>query len=282
MKFFKIILSLIFILLVSFFVIHFFAPKKTVSRGPATSNQRVLVSPVKKAVMIPKKIVPDKFKGPRIAIILDDWGKNHQLLQKAIEINRPLTLAVIPNLTYSRRIAEEAHRHGLGVMLHLPMEPYNHNMPLEPHTITTQMPQEQILEYLSEAIASIPHVEGVNNHMGSAATSDERVMSIILSHLRAKKLFFVDSFVVNTSQSKVIAKKLGVLFARRDVFIDNENNIVAIRKQLEKAQRIALAHGEAIVIGHDRKLTLQAIQDFLPSLDQAGVKLVFARDLVRQ
>ena len=119
-----------------------------------------------------------------MAIILDDWGLNLALVKDAEAIERPLTLSVLPHLTHSREIADEAASHGLGVMLHMPMQPKSLRQPLEPRTILTTTPDAQILDYLDKALESVPHVEGVNNHQGSLATGDERVMKTVLSHLK--------------------------------------------------------------------------------------------------
>ena len=291
MKYLKISLAVFFILLVSFFVVKSCVHPKRVPYSEQTESGIPFFSklvPSLHIVVAPRPLpatseaVPAvPAMGPHMAIVLDDWGKNYSVLQYAIEIHRPLTLSILPNLSKSRQIAEEAFRNHLGVMLHLPMEPKNKKEPMEPHTILTTMPKAEILKYVDEGVEAIPHVEGVNNHMGSAATSDARVMKIVLDRLKIKNLFFIDSHVVTTTQGPKTAAEVGIRFASRNVFIDNENKLESIKKQLEKAKRIALTHGEVIVIGHDRKLTLQAIKEMVPVFDEAGVKLVFARDVVK-
>ena len=293
MKHLKIGLAVLFILLVSFFVVKSCVHPK---RSPYAAEEpsagvpffSKLLGPSKQIVMAPPPAPeapapkPAASKtGPHMAIILDDWGKNYTVLKYAVQIHRPLTLAIIPYLSHSKQIAEEAHAAGLGVMLHLPMEPFNKGEPMEPHTIMTTMSEKEIASIVDAAVAAIPHVEGANNHMGSAATSDEKTMRVILSKLKAKDLFFLDSHVATTTKGPKVARETGVLFNERDVFIDNENKLDAIKKQLERARRIALSHGEVVVIGHDRKLTLQAIEEMVPEFDKSGVKLVYARDVVR-
>ena len=134
MRYLKIGFSVLFILLVSFFVVRACVhPKRSLSSEPIRYEIPFfskLVPPERSIVMGPR---PGLKAGPHVAIILDDWGKNQAILKKAVEIGRPLTLAVIPNLSHSRQIAEEAHQKGLGVMLHLPMEPFNQYEILEPH-----------------------------------------------------------------------------------------------------------------------------------------------------
>lgn len=281
MRYLKIIFSVFFVLLVSFLVVKSCVQPKRAMRGEETARpKRIVLAPKMLPAEIKKFPVVSR-RGPRIAIILDDWGKNYPLLKDAIDLRRPLTLAVIPNLVKSRQIAEEAYQNKLGVMIHLPMEPYGKNEPIEPHTIRVHMTRKEILRYMDEAFDSVPHAEGANNHMGSKATSDARVMRIILKRLKSEDLYFIDSNVVPTTKVPAVAKETNILFCRRDVFIDNENNIPYIKKQLEQAKRIALAHGEAVVIGHDRKLTIRAIKEMLPEFDEAGIQLVYARDVVR-
>lgn len=283
MRYFKAGVAVFFVLAVSFFVV-----KSCVHPKRAPYSEKEFEVPFFSQVVKPRPIVvapkpkPRVPAGaPRMAIILDDWGKNYGALKYALDIKRPLTLAVIPHLPKSKQIAEEAHAAGLGVMLHLPMEPKRKGEPLEPTTILTSMSDKEILKCVDDAVAAVPHLEGVNNHQGSAVTSDARVMKLILKRLKSKKLFFVDSAVVSTTQGPKVAAETGIRFAKRDVFIDNVNKLDAVKAQLAKALKIALSHGEAVVIGHDRKTTLLAIKEMVPAFDEAGVKLVLARELVR-
>ncbi len=220
-------------------------------------------------------------KAAYMAIILDDWGNNYSLVKEVLAVKRPMTLAVLPNLPFSKKIADEAHRNHLGVMLHMPMQPMNTLHPLEPHTILTTTPDAEINELLSKALASVPHVEGMNNHMGSAATSDLRVMRSVLKYLKAKGLFFIDSNVIPQTVGPRAAREAGIPFAMRDVFIDNESTVDAVKQKLLEAKNIALRKGQVVVIGHDKKQTLQAIKEIVPSLEKEGVRLVLVKELVK-
>ena len=283
MKYFKIIASVLFVMLVAFLVARGcwnveikISPKKTTERTVSKKK-----GPVKKVKTVPSAVpASTRQEQVRMAIILDDWGHNLALVKKAEEIERPVTLSILPNLPHSREIAEEASAHGLGVMLHMPMQPKSLRQPLEPQTILTTTPDAKIVEYLDKALENVPHVEGVNNHQGSAATGDEHVMRTVLGHLKKKGLFFVDSQVIATSVGAAVAKELGVPFAKRDVFIDNTPALEAVQQQLRAAQKIALTHGRVVVIGHDKKVTLEAIRLMVPELEKNGVQLVLAKDLL--
>jgi len=237
--------------------------------------------PVKVAVKTKKPAPKPPQTTAKMAIILDDWGLNASLVDDAVAVHRPLTLSVLPRLRHSQDIAERAHALGLGVMLHMPMQAKSLKAASEPHTILTTSSDAQILRYLDEALESVPYAEGVNNHQGSAATSDRRVMHTVLSHLKQKGLFFVDSQVISTSVGQKVADEIGIRFARRQVFLDNTATVEAVKKQLDLAVKTALDRGSVVVIGHDKKPTLQAIREKVPDIEKSGVKIVSIKELLQ-
>ncbi len=279
------IFSIIFILVVGFFTARWLIPhgKKHVASATKVTekakNKIISAKPVLPVVIQPK---PSEKSGgePKMAIILDDWGQSSVLLERAIAIKRPLTLAVIPHLSKSRDIAEKAKANGLGVMLHMPMQPKGKKQATEPHMILTTSSEAQIIQYLKQALESVPYVQGVNNHQGSAATSDERVMRIVLTYLKKKGLFFIDSHVIASSVAGKVAEEVGIRFEQRDVFIDNQPAVEAVMAKLKEAEHLALAHGRVVVIGHDKKNTLEAIRQMVPEIEKNGIQLVLIRDLV--
>ena len=293
MRYFKIAFSIAFVLFVAFLVVRGCSPKKKtmVARPPVVRTVPKPKPPkkivVKKTPAAPVKAAPAPAKTEktakrtgRLAIVLDDWGNHYSLVNDAVSIGRPLTLAILPNLPHSRDIAEEAFANGLGVMLHMPMQPQGTGQPLEPQTILTSTPEAEIIRYLDEALASVPHVTGINNHMGSAATSDARVMKTVLAHLKKKKLFFVDSNVIATTQGPVLARQMGLRFTKRDVFLDNELELEAVKTQLREAKNIALSAGSVVAIGHDKKVTLEAIREVAADFEKEGVHFVLVKELL--
>ena len=59
----------------------------------------------------------------RAAIVIDDMGRDLEAAHKLLALDYPLTFSVLPYLRYTQMTAQEAHRGGREVMLHLPMEP---------------------------------------------------------------------------------------------------------------------------------------------------------------
>lgn len=230
----------------------------------------------------PKKItkMPITIKG-KIAIVIDDWGYNLNNLHLVEQIKYPLTCSVLPNLNYSSFISEELHKKGLQIILHLPMEPHE-KFRLEKDTIMTSMDEPAIGSVISKALESIPNAIGVSNHMGSKATQDARLMEIIFKELKKRRLYFLDSFVSADSICADTAKRMRLGFAKRDIFLDNKEEPAYIKNQIDKLKARAKVYGQAIGIGHDRKITLEVLNEIMPKIKQEGYKFVFVSELLSQ
>ncbi len=216
----------------------------------------------------------------RLAIILDDLGNDRAAADAIFALPYPLTISVLPEHLHSAEIAEEAHRRGYQVMLHLPMQSVANEKP-EPAELRSGLSPGDVASMVDRMLASIPNVSGVNNHQGSQATADSQLMSELMPLLREKNLFYVDSRTTTATVAYETAQKQGVHTAFRNVpFLDDVAEVSAVRAQLQLAIRGARTKGEAIAIGHARPATLQALGEVLPKLEAQGVCLVFASELV--
>lgn len=204
----------------------------------------------------------------RIAIIIDDLGYNGENYRPFLEMGRPLTFAILPSLPYSQRIANEAIGQGREVLLHLPLEP--HGYPLKNPgrgVILSSMSEEEMRRILFEDLKSIPGAVGVNNHMGSRLMEDREAMRVLLSELKRKNLYFVDSLTTNRTTALVLAKELGVKMGARGIFLDNYQDRAYIEGQLKALAQLALKKGGAIGVGHPYAVTASVLKDRLPELE---------------
>ena len=128
------------------------------------------------------------------------------------------------------------------------------------------MTPDELLYQLRKNIDAIPHVAGVNNHMGSKMTALSPQMNQIFTVLKQRDLFFVDSLTGKESVCRPCAKLLQIPFAQRDVFLDNVQDQDYIKKQLDQLLAIAQRHGTAIGIGHPYKVTLLTLRSEMPRL----------------
>jgi hypothetical protein len=217
---------------------------------------------------------------PRLAIILDDFGGDRAAAESAFALPFPLTISVLPNHEHSKEIAEEALQRGYQVMLHLPMQSVANESP-EKEELRPGMSAAQVEAMLGEMMDSVPDSVGVNNHQGSQATSDGALMGELMPALKNRDLFYVDSRTTAATIAFDAAQRHGVPAAFRNVpFLDDVQDVGAIRKQLQLALRGAKEKKSAIAIGHPHAATLEALREFLPVVHANGVRLVFVSELV--
>ncbi len=218
---------------------------------------------------------------PKLALIIDDIGFNRRY-EEIIKINIPLTLAIIPFTRYSRNAALNGETAGMGIMLHLPMEPqgYPKSDPGKGALLTT-MNRETIRKLTSEAIAAVPEVGGINNHMGSRFTEYSEGMKVVLKEIKKRGLFFIDSKTSANSTGFSIARTMKIKTAERAVFLDNIQTEDAIKKQLMEAIQEAKKNGEAIAIGHPYPSTINVIKNVAPLIEKEGVELVLASQIAK-
>jgi len=219
--------------------------------------------------------------GPKLAIILDDLGNDREAAEAVFALHYPLTISVLPYHAHSTEIAEEAQRRGMEVMLHLPMRAIANETP-EAHQLEAGMSSEEVARALNGMLESVPTASGVNNHEGSLATTDVKLMAELMPLLKQKDLFFVDSRTTAATVAFEAAEHSGVRSGFRNVpFLDDVQDAGAIRKQLELAFRGAKQKGAAIAIGHPHAETLQALKEILPRAEAEGVHLVYVSELVK-
>jgi polysaccharide deacetylase 2 family uncharacterized protein YibQ len=191
----------------------------------------------------------------------------------------PLTISVLPNHEHSVDIAQEAHRRGFQVMLHLPMQSVANETP-EAQELHPGMPASEVAALVDLFLKNVPDAAGVNNHQGSQATADAALMDELMPVLRDRRLFYVDSRTTAATVAYDTAQDFGVRSAFRNVpFLDDVTAVAAVRKQLELALRGAREKGEAVAIGHPHPATLQALREVLPQAKTQGVRLVPASEL---
>lgn len=230
-------------------------------------------------VIVEKPVKPVKDKIPRIALIIDDIGYDKKIALALFDLNPDITFSVLPFSPFGRSIAKKLHAKGAQLMLHLPMEPMEYPKANPgPGAILTSMPPDILIGQLKKDLRDVPHIVGVNNHMGSRLTESANQMNQIFSILKKEGLFFIDSRTAPKSKGRASARLLKVPFARRDVFLDNIQEYDYIKGQLKELVKLAKKHGSAIGIGHPYKATLTTLTRELPKLNHKIV-IVRARDL---
>ncbi len=218
---------------------------------------------------------------PRVAIIIDDMGYDLSLDRAFIQLEAPLSFAFLPQAPFTRKLAREAGRNGRDVLVHLPLEPENKSLDPGPGVLTVDMGFDVMLSQLKQDLDAVPGAIGVNNHMGSRFTADKKAMEIILTEIKRRGLFFVDSRTTKYTVAYKTALSLGVPSTERSVFLDDDTRPESIKSELERLRKLALSRGMAVAIGHPHVNTLRVLYQNLPQLAR-DVKIVSIHELVKK
>lgn len=218
-----------------------------------------------------------------VAVVIDDMGQDLDFLRKLINLKVPLTVAILPDSALARESAELAEKNGLEVIIHLPLEAFNNHLASAgaEGLITTSMSPQDIRAILERDISLLPQARGLNNHMGSKATSSEALMEIIISFLRERNLYFLDSKTSPRSVAYELALKKKVPAAARQVFLDADEDRSLVKGRMMELFNLARKNGQAIGIGHPFPETLEVLKTYLPRAAEFGVQLAPVSALVK-
>jgi len=209
-----------------------------------------------------------------ICLVIDDAGYNMTNLRELLKLPAAFTVSVLPGLPMSRDAAREVTKAGKEVILHCPMEALNDEDP-GPGAILSAHPVEEIDAILSSNFSFVPGAVGTNNHMGSKVTSDKRVMAEVMLYLKNHNKFFLDSKTTANSVARQEARKLGVPYLGRDVFLDNDPQKETVKQQFLKGMEIAGSQGSAILIGHAQNPAVtEVLAELYPLLAERSIKMI--------
>ena len=225
------------------------------------------------SVETPPAVGPVAVEPVQLAIVIDDVGYDATELTPFLALPGPVTFAVIPGLSGSTRAAERIYQAGKQVIVHMPMEPLGGADP-GPGAILTTDDDAEVHRRLAAAFATVPHAVGMNNHMGSRAVSDPRIMNAVMTYLAENDLLFLDSRTTADSVGFRMADLHDVSFAERSVFLDNETADQSVEAQLREGLAVAVGRGQALLIGHVHSpATARVLARYLPVLEAKGFQL---------
>lgn len=256
------------------------APSVKKDAGNTKAPAMQSTAPVKAApAAAPKPNTPAAVKG-KLAVVIDDAGRDLESQHVYESLGIPLTLAVMPNQVHTRDAALSWHAHGLPVILHQPMESVS-GIGMESKVILTSMGDEEIRSLLKSSLSQVPEAVGINNHQGSKATTDRHTMDVVMNELHHRHLFFFDSRTNSTTAADGAAASYGVPYVRNDLFVDNEADVAAISAMIREAAKRAQKYGTYVIIGHCRPKTAEAFRQMVPQLEKEGIQFVYVSSLAK-
>lgn len=254
------------------------APAKSGKSEARANSSSEKALPAKVASILPPKENAGGQVTGRLAIVIDDAGRDLDSQHIYEQMGIPLTLAVMPDQIHTRDAALSWRAHGLPVILHQPMESVS-GIGMEPKVILTSMSDAAIRQMLRDSLSQLPEAIGINNHQGSKATIDARTMDIVMNELHHRGLFFFDSHTNSTTAADKAAKTYGVPYVRNDLFVDNSASVSDICAMIQEGADRAKKKGTYIIIGHCRPHTAEAFRQMVPKLKAQGIEFVYLSSL---
>ena len=254
------------------------APAKSGKSEARANGSSEKALPAKAASILPPKENAGGQVTGRLAIVIDDAGRDLDSQHIYEQMGIPLTLAVMPDQIHTRDAALSWRAHGLPVILHQPMESVS-GIGMEPKVILTSMSDAAIRQMLRDSLSQLPEAIGINNHQGSKATIDARTMDIVMNELHHHGLFFFDSHTNSTTAADKAAKTYGVPYVRNDLFVDNSASVSDICAMIQEGADRAKKKGTYIIIGHCRPHTAEAFRQMVPKLKAQGIEFVYLSSL---
>ena len=220
----------------------------------------------------PRKALPAGSRA-KLAIIIDDVGTDEQA-QKIAALPVRVTPSIFPP-EYQRKDTRSLARGFEHYAIHLPMEASSAKN--NSATLRASDNYEKLRGVIAKLRADFPNAKFINNHTGSKFTADERAMQNLLRAMNEHGFLFIDSRTSSATKAKAAMKGLGMRYVHRDVFLDNQNSVAAVRKKLREAVTLAKKQGYAIAIGHPKSSTLRALANSADILGE--VDLVYLDEI---
>ncbi len=218
---------------------------------------------------------------PVISIVIDDMGKTLKDGRRALKLPGPVACAFLPHAAHTSELAMAAYAAGKEVMLHLPMDSVDGRQ-LDAGAVTLDMTHREFVDVLEANLAAVPHVQGINNHMGSLLTRHPGHMLWLMQELRRHSpMFFVDSRTTVATVARQVAYENGIPSTDRNVFLDNQLEAEKIEYQFDRLLRLARKYGSAVAIGHPHPQTLAVLEERLPSLKGQRIRLLPVAELIK-
>lgn len=223
-------------------------------------------------------IYKSKINPQTITIVVDDFGAiSPDLLEEFLSLDTEVCFAIFPDQKYSVLTMQKAHNQGRESLIHVPMEPLGYPR-IDPgdNAILVQHTEAQIKRTLTQFITDMPACIGINNHMGSLATTDPDVMQIVMKTLKEHDKAFLDSRTTNVSVAYQTAQKSHIKAFRNDIFLDSPNiNQSTMEAKLNRIIQLSKTQNHVIAITHchtrDKLVYLKAI---ISRLKKAGFTLI--------
>ncbi len=219
-------------------------------------------------------LAPETGGRPMIALVIDDMGVDRKRSARVIGFKGPLTLSFLAYADDLGTQTAAAAAAGHELLVHVSMEPDSATVDPGPNVLMSGLGADELRRRLRWGLSRFEAYVGVNNHMGSRFTADAAGMTVVMEELKRRGLLFLDSRTTDRTVAAAQARRAGVPFVERNIFLDHVNDVATVQARLAELERLARRTGFAVAIGHPRDATLTALQAWLEEVEGRGFVLV--------
>ena len=224
----------------------------------------------------------DRIVKGTICLVIDDFGFAQKTdVQNFFQINKNITMAIIPGTPYAKTIGMYADSIGVETIIHMPMESHNEDNIKYTVSLNEKLNAALVEEKIQFAFNEVPTALGMNNHQGSKATENLQLMKDIARTLKNMDKFFLDSFTNPESRGYITMRRYGVPTQLRQVFIDHVEDPATIKFNLDSLAILSHHMDIAVGIGHVKPITLEVLKKEIPRLESEGYRFIRLSQAVR-
>ena len=248
-------------------------PPQTENGASAPQETKAASAPAWLAYAVPASAAAGK---PRIAVVIDDLGLDRARTERALKLKGPLTLVFLAFAGALPQQAEEAHKAGDELMLHVATGGMSPAIALGPNQAPGAPPPEETLRRLRWDLDRLPAYVGID--LPASVSTDPQYLPVIMGELKSRGLLFLDNHA--DAAAAAAAQDSGVPYVARDATLDGQT-AADIGDQLARLETLARQNGAAIAFAHANDQTLDALRRWLPTLAKKGIVLVPLSDIAK-
>ena len=210
-----------------------------------------------------------------ICLVIDDFGfAQNKDVQDFFQLNKNITVSIIPGTPYAKTIGQYADSMGIETIIHMPMESHEKDGTEYPIYLNEKLNSSIVEERIRLAFNEVPTALGMNNHQGSKSTENLQLMKDLARALKKIDKFFLDSFTNPESRGYITMRRYGVPTQLRQVFLDHVEDPAQIKFNLDSLATLSHHMDIAIGIGHVKPVTLAILKEEIPRLEEEGYRFI--------
>lgn len=217
---------------------------------------------------------------PKIAMIITNLGLSRLPTELAINTPKEFGLGFLPYTSSLKSLLYKAQENGHEIYLYLPLEMESSSDNPGKHALMINQSLEENISRLEILLNSFKKYEGVYSSYREKVSSNSELMNAIFEKIKHKNLIFILGKNNNTSTLHYSQNKVGVISA--NIVIDKELDREKILHNLELLVTAAKENSSALGYIQGYALTIEIINEWLPTLKKNNIELVPASELMKE